>query len=304
MAGALGLPRATEGAVLVSDVVLAAGGVPTRGAPGAREVLLVHRPRYDDWTLPKGKLDIGEAPEYGAAREVAEETGCRCELGPELPSVSYTDALGRPKLVRYWTMRVLDRAAVEPNEEIDATRWVPAVDAPELLSYPRDVATLDAALALDEPLYVVRHAKAGSRSDWRGDDDDRPISDKGERQAVRLAEHLGLADVRRIVSSPSLRCVQTVVPMADAFARPLERDEVLREDADPRTALAFAAGLPGPSVVCTHGNIVQDLVLAAAAVRPLAGSYAWKKGSTWIVERDAGRPVRARYVPPPRDRIE
>jgi len=109
--------------------------------------------------------------------------------------------------------------------------------------------------------------------------------------------------MRHIVSSPSLRCVQTVRPMAEALSVPVVEHAGLREEVDAANALAVVTGLAGPSVVCTHGNIVQDLVFAASLVRPLAGSYGWKKGSTWILERDAGRPVGARYVPPPRDRI-
>jgi len=287
----------------VSEEVLAAGGVVLRGAPGTREALLVHRPRYDDWTHPKGKLDPGESFENGAVREVLEETGFGCGLGPELPSIRYTDALGRPKRVRFWVMHPVRDRGFTPNDEVDEIRWMVPDDAVELLSYPRDVMTLETALALDQPIYVVRHAKAGSRLDWRGGDDDRPISVKGHRQAARLHAHLGVATVRHIVSSPSLRCVQTMRPMAQALSVPIEERDGLREEVDAATPLALVTGLAGPSVVCTHGNIMQDLVFAASLVRPLTGSYGWKKGSTWILERDAGRPVGARYVPPPRDRI-
>jgi 8-oxo-dGTP diphosphatase len=266
--------------------------------------LLVHRPRYDDWTHPKGKLEAVESFEDAARREVLEETGWRCALGPELPSVTYDDASGRPKRVRFWAMRPDRDDGFMPGREVDEIRWVSAADAARILSYPRDVETLRAALVLDTPLYVVRHAKAGSRRDWRGNDDDRPITAKGRRQAERLIEHLGLDGIRGVASSPSLRCIQTVAPLAGALSLPVERHDVLREDADPTAVLAFAAAAEGPIVLCTHGNIVEDLVLGAAAERPLTGSYGWKKGSTWVLERDVGRPVGARYVPPPRDRAE
>jgi len=287
----------------VSEEVLAAGGVVVRGVPGARETLLVHRPRYDDWTHPKGKLDPGEAFQDGALREVREETGWRCGLGPELPSIGYTDALGREKRVRFWVMHPVRNDVFAPNDEVDEIRWASPEDARALLTYPRDLETLEAALCLDQPIYVVRHAKAGSRLDWRGVDDDRPISVKGHRQAARLLAHLGLATLRHVVSSPSLRCVQTVRPMAEALSLPVVEHAGLREEVDADTALAVVTGLAGPSVVCTHGNIMQDLVFAASLARPLTGSYGWKKGSTWILERDAGRPVGARYVAPPRDRV-
>jgi len=108
-----------------------------RDGDGALEVLLVHRPRYDDWTLPKGKLHRGESHEEGALREVEEETGLRCELGRELPSSHYRDQKGRAKVVRYWTMRPLD-GAFQPDEEVDDARWLPLADADAELTYDRD----------------------------------------------------------------------------------------------------------------------------------------------------------------------
>ena len=101
------------------------------------EVLLVHRPRYDDWTLPKGKLHAGETYEEGALREVEEETGLRCELGRELPSSRYRDSKGRPKVVRYWTMRPLE-GVFRPHDEVDEARWLPLAAAAAALTYDRD----------------------------------------------------------------------------------------------------------------------------------------------------------------------
>jgi 8-oxo-dGTP diphosphatase len=107
------------------------------------EVLVVHRPRYDDWSLPKGKLDAGESFEEAARREVGEETGLRCELGDELPPVSYADRHGRPKLVRYWAMSPVGGSFV-PSEEVDEVRWLPVAQARRLLTYDRDASVLDA----------------------------------------------------------------------------------------------------------------------------------------------------------------
>ena len=117
----------------MSDRIDAAGGLVVHDG----RVLLVHRPRYDDWTFPKGKLDAGESFEDAAVREVEEETGVRCSLGRELPSTRY-DVGERPKLVRYWLMTPESETPFEPNDETDELRWVALVDAAELLTYTRD----------------------------------------------------------------------------------------------------------------------------------------------------------------------
>ena len=127
----LGLRRRTR-------VVRAAGGLVVRPGP---EVLLVHRPKYDDWTFPKGKAEPGESDEACALREVEEETGLRCRLGPELPSTRYKDSRGRPKVVRYWRLTPQD-GAFEPNREVDEIAWLEPESAALRLSYDRDVSVL------------------------------------------------------------------------------------------------------------------------------------------------------------------
>ncbi len=132
---------------LNEDVVLAAGGVVSRRTrSGDLEVLLVHRPKYDDWTLPKGKLDEGETAEDAAVREVEEETGLRVSIGSELPSTEYADRYGRPKHVRYWVMDVTG-GTFAANKEVDEARWLGVEDAKAALTYPRDRAVLDAFAA-------------------------------------------------------------------------------------------------------------------------------------------------------------
>jgi 8-oxo-dGTP diphosphatase len=109
----------------------------------AVEIIVVHRPRYDDWSFPKGKLDKHESFEAAAVREVAEETGLVCELGDELPPTEYVDAKGRFKLVRYWAMRIVDTVPWEPDDEVDHRRWVTIEEAADLLTYPHDRLLLD-----------------------------------------------------------------------------------------------------------------------------------------------------------------
>lgn len=121
-------------------VVRAAGGVVVRRRPDGVEVAVVHRPRYDDWSFPKGKQDPGESDEQTALREVQEETGLRCSLGPVLGDTRYTDARGRPKVVRYWLMEVGPDAGRDfsPNREVDELRWCTPPEAARILTYEHD----------------------------------------------------------------------------------------------------------------------------------------------------------------------
>jgi 8-oxo-dGTP diphosphatase len=132
----------------VTDHVHAAGAVPWRDDGSGVVVAIVHRPRYDDWSFPKGKRDRGESDEDCARREVWEETGLRGELGAELPALHYVDNRGRDKTVRYWSMAIVDPVdGFQPNDEVDELRWVTPSAAAALLSYPRDVTVLDAFTA-------------------------------------------------------------------------------------------------------------------------------------------------------------
>jgi 8-oxo-dGTP diphosphatase len=123
---------------VTEQVVRAAGGVVIRESERGPEVALVHRPRYDDWSLPKGKRDPGETDEQCAVREVEEETGLRCTLGRELLPTKYVDRKGRPKIVRYWEMTPTGSRPFAANDEIDELAWVSLDEAPDLLTYPHD----------------------------------------------------------------------------------------------------------------------------------------------------------------------
>jgi 8-oxo-dGTP pyrophosphatase MutT (NUDIX family) len=121
--------------------VRAAGGLVWRrspAAPGDVEVAIIHRPKYDDWSFPKGKADHGETADQTALREVEEETGLRARLGPELGTTRYVDPKGRDKVVHYWAMTVEEQHRRQPDDEVDEWRWVPVGEAAALLSYPRD----------------------------------------------------------------------------------------------------------------------------------------------------------------------
>jgi 8-oxo-dGTP diphosphatase len=248
------------------------------------EVLLVHRPRYDDWTFPKGKASGGESDVETATREVEEETGLQGSLGAELPSSSYRDRHGRQKQVRYWTMRP-EAGEFQAGHEVDEVRWVPERTASELLTYERD---RDVLQGLPPPVLVVRHADAGDRETWHGDDALRPLDDRGRRQAEALPDRLAGFPIERLLSSPLVRCVQSLEPLARARGLEVELADELTEGAGPETAARMLEGLAGQAAVaCGHG---PELV-------PLFGKV--KKGETVVVEPADGRLLELGRIPRP-----
>jgi phosphohistidine phosphatase SixA len=146
--------------------------------------------------------------------------------------------------------------------------------------------------------YLVRHAKAGSRERWTAPDRDRPLTDPGRAQAAALAVTLA-PGTRRVLSSPYLRCVETVAPLAEALGLRVEEDDRLAEGADPEWAIGRLASAPG-SVLCTHGDVMASIVTTLADARvPMTGGMQWAKGATWAFTISGGRIVAGRYLPPP-----
>ncbi|MDP2772231.1 MAG: NUDIX hydrolase [Nocardioides sp.] len=249
--------------------VLAAGVVVFR--PGKR-VLLVHRPKYDDWSFPKGKLDRGEHPAVAAVREVDEETGVHVRLGPPLASQRYSTGT-RMKTVSYWTGRPVgdhDVSGYLVNAEIDDVEWLEASEAAERLTYDYDRATLAEALKARRrttPLVVLRHGPSRSRKAWRGDDRLRPLLQTGRVQAERLVPLLAAYGVSRVVTSSSVRCLQTVTPYADTTGWPLEPDDRLsEEDSSPKRVRSVVDDLVADvvrddraAVICTHRPVLPEV---------------------------------------------
>lgn len=259
-------------------VIEASGGVlwrPGEGGAGV-EIALVHRPKYDDWSVPKGKLNPGEHVLLGAVREVEEETGYQGRPGPPLGSIGYLKD-GRPKRVRYWSMRAVG-GAFRPNAEVDQLMWLPPQAAIAHLTPDRDEAmvTLFGDACHDTRTVVVaRHASAGDRQTWPGEDGERPLDDTGRMQARALAALLEAYDLRRVYSADVLRCLDTVGPFASRRQLPVTSEPLLSEtgaEASPAAALhrlLEVLGNPEDSVVCTQRGVLA--VLVPALMRELRG---------------------------------
>jgi 8-oxo-dGTP diphosphatase len=244
------------------------------------EVLLVHRPKYDDWSFPKGKLDPGEHVTAAAVREVAEETGLDVRLGPPLSRQEYSVRNGqtRPKHVYYWVARVVgddDVSAYRPNSEVDAVEWVRLDDAARLLSYRRDRETLAEFLGVRRksfPLVVLRHTEATSRKVWSGDDRKRPLTDEGELQAETLVPLLGSYGVDRLVSSSSRRCWTSLGPYADVAELDIEvSDELSEEDATADGVEKLVHEIlerAEPTVLCSHRPVLPHVYAALGVADP------------------------------------
>jgi 8-oxo-dGTP diphosphatase len=218
-------------------LVAAAGGVVWRPADGGgTEIAVAHRPRYDDWSLPKGKLDAGEDLLGAAVREVGEETGLVVLVGRRGLRTSYPVAEGT-KRVDYWLMRAVG-GVFEPNDEVDELRWLPVGAARELVSHDHDRAVLDDAARDDVPrepsLLLVRHASAGQRADWDGPDELRPLDARGRAQARRLAAVLPLFGPSAVLAAQRTRCRETVGPLAAALG--LDGDAALAQAGGNRRA--------------------------------------------------------------------
>lgn len=271
---------------------------------GKPEYLMVHRPRYDDWSLPKGKLDKGESFLEGALREVEEETGFSGKKPRPVGSVGYLTKAGNPKVVRWW-LAESKKGKFTPNREVDEIKWVTLKKGLKKLDYRNDREVLDRAndmfLARSAGMiYLVRHAWAGKRKDADVDDWRRPLDKRGRKQRKVIRDLLMAHPITRIGSSNYTRCVDTVDPFAKRLGVPVELEPALVEGSHPYRLVGLIADLQGESaVLCSHGDVIADMVghLFAEQV-PMDGPMEWSKGSIWELRTVKGRVVSGRYVPP------
>jgi 8-oxo-dGTP pyrophosphatase MutT (NUDIX family) len=294
----------------VTRHVHAAGGVLWRRVEGRVLVAVVHRPRYDDWSLPKGKLDKGEAGVLAAVREIREETGWDAVAGRTLGESRYRVLDGGrdvPKTVRWWAMRATSGEFV-PGPEVDRLVWLDVEAAQRRVTAGRDSGPLR-AFAEHPPettsVLLVRHGSAGSSQDWDGPDDERPLDRRGTLQAEAIAHVLPAYGPRRVLSAPPLRCRQTVEPLAERLSSSVEVDAALAE--------ASAGALPGrlcdlgsgdsgggegdAVVACSQGGVIPHAVgLLAAKAGFALDVVPASKGSLWALSFSRGRLVDVDYT--------
>ncbi|MEZ0049242.1 8-oxo-dGTP pyrophosphatase MutT (NUDIX family) [Mycobacterium sp. MAA66] len=294
--------------------VLAAGAVLWRDDPsGSGEPLIAvaHRPRYDDWSLPKGKVDPGETAPVTAVREVLEETGYSVVLGRRLATVSYPLERGTKK-VRYWAVRS-SSGEFTPNSEVDQLDWLSVDKAMKRLQYPDDRKVLRRFLrqpAHTRTVLIVRHATAGSKARYKGDDDRRrPLDKRGRAQAESLVGQLLAFGANEIYAAPRLRCEQTVEPLAEELGIQIDDEPTLTEEAyarDHGTAhqrvlrIAERANAEVTPVICTQGKVIPGLIdwwCERDGVKPDKSRN--HKGSTWVLSLAGDTLIAADHIGSP-----
>jgi 8-oxo-dGTP diphosphatase len=296
-------------ASVASRSIFAAGAVLWRanGDSSAPEVAVIHRPRYDDWSLPKGKLDQGETEPVAAVREVYEETGFRSHLGRRLGLVSYPVEQGVKK-VWFWAARRMD-GEFAPNAEVDELIWQPVDKAMQRLIYPHDRKVLRRFAkhpVETRTVLIVRHGSAGRKVRYKGDDRERPLDKQGRAQAESLVGQLLAFGAHDLYAADRTRCHQTLAPLADELGATIHNEPALTEEAyaDDRKAarqrLLEIAGAGDTPVICSQGRVIPDLIAwwcARDGVRPDKSRN--RKGSTWVMSIAGDRLIAADHMGSP-----
>jgi 8-oxo-(d)GTP phosphatase len=296
--------------VPLSKAVLAAAGAVLwrpNGDSATPEVAIIHRPRYDDWSLPKGKVEPGETEPVTAVREVREETGYSSHLGRRLVAVSYPVEQGIKK-VRYWAARTVGGEFI-PNAEVDELKWLPVADAMKQLVYPQDRKVLRRFTrqpAATQTVMIVRHGTAGSKSRYKGDDRMRPLDKRGRAQAESLVGVLLAFGADTLYAADRLRCHQTLEPLAEELGTCIHDEPLLTEEEYPehrkaaRHRVLEIAASGGTPVICTQGKVIPDLIAwwcERDGVHPDKSLN--RKGSTWVMSLADGRLVAADHIGSP-----
>jgi 8-oxo-dGTP diphosphatase len=265
------------------------------------EIALIHRPRYGDWSLPKGKVDDGETTLQCAYREVFEETGVRAQFTRELGSVEYLES-GESKRVKYWAAKApsFDQQ-FKVNEEVDEIRWLNPADATSLATHDSDKSIIENFLSQEprtDTLIILRHTKALERGDWDDLDSKRTLDEKGLQQAASLITHLAPFAIDEIYSSDYIRCVQTVTPLADVRNLRITEIPNLNEenfDLDPERSISFANAVKQDEkniLLCSHNPVIPTMLRGILNTKlKNKDLIKLEPGDAWIVHRVRGEIV-------------
>lgn len=265
------------------------------------EIALIHRPRYGDWSLPKGKVDDGETTLQCAYREVFEETGVKAQFTRELGSVEYQES-GESKRVKYWAAKApLSSQQFIVNEEVDEIRWLTPVDATTLASHDSDKSIIENFISQEprtDTLIILRHTKALERGDWDDLDSKRTLDEKGLQQAANLITHLAPFAIDEIYSSDYLRCVQTVSPLADVRNLRITEIPNLNEEnfeIDPERSISFANAVKQDEkniLICSHNPVIPTMLRGILNTKlKNKDLIKLEPGDAWIVHRVRGEIV-------------
>jgi phosphohistidine phosphatase SixA/8-oxo-dGTP pyrophosphatase MutT (NUDIX family) len=272
-------------------LIKAAGAVVWREeTPFEVEILLVHRPQYDDWSFPKGKVEDGESYISAAYREVKEETGVSTIFGQYLGSTSYSIENNKKK-VKYWSAIALpDAGTFVANVEVDKIQWVSIREARHFLSYDEDREILDEFINCERftnTLILLRRAKAVRRADWNDYDLDRPLAALGVEQSRRLVNQLKPYGIQGIYTSDASRCFSTIEPLSEHLDLRITVTADLNEETyekDSRTALKYIRHLmkyPGNQLVCGHNPIIPEILTKIARVEYSADDL--EPADAWVI---------------------
>ena len=251
----------------MSTIIQAAGAIVWRNNKDKTEIAIIHRPKYDDWSFPKGKLETGETLITCAHREVLEETNIQTEFGPFLGDIEYSTLEGK-KQVSFWAAKAITHKDFSPNSEVDQLKWVEVKKVKDLLTLETDKKILAQFVKLDfdtKPFILLRHAKAVTRDEWQGDDDDRPLDSLGQNQANRLLAIYQVYNIEQIHTSDAIRCYDTVDPMVKGLGIRLEVTGKLSESTykkDKEKAFDYAKDLikeDARILLCSHNPILPKM---------------------------------------------
>jgi 8-oxo-dGTP diphosphatase len=288
-------------------MIRAAGALLWReNADLAIEVALIHRPRYDDWSLPKGKIDVGETALQCAYREIFEETGIKATFTRELGSVEYEES-GQRKRVRYWAAKcAFSSASFIANEEVDEIKWLSISEAQTLATHDSDKSIIENFASQDphtDTLIILRHTKALERGDWDEADSQRTLSESGFDQAQLLIKHLEPFSIDELYTSDYIRCVQTVTPLAHARGLAITEVPSLNEEtfnSDSERSISFANAVKQDEkniLICSHNPVIPTMVRGILNTKlKNKDLIKLEPGDAWIVHRLHGEIIGLDYL--------